>query len=74
MYINAQSINNKMDELKGVVETGRPDIIAITETWTNAKTHPELIQIDGFDIVSRCDRGDTAGGRGGGILVYARKK
>ena len=72
IYMNAHSINNKMDKLKGVVEACRPDIVAITESWTNEKTHSERIQIDGFEIVARCDREDTAGGRGG-ILVYARK-
>ncbi len=32
-YINATSLNNKIDELRAVVEG--PDIICVTETWFN---------------------------------------
>ena len=33
-----------------------------------------MLEIDDFDIIAREDRKDTEGGRGGGILVYARKE
>ena len=50
-----------MDELKAITETCKPDIVAITETWTSEKTHARLIEMDGFEIVSRNDREDMMG-------------
>ena len=35
LYTNAQSIVNKMGELQVVASLKQPDIIAITETWTD---------------------------------------
>jgi hypothetical protein len=33
MYLNASSLDNKLDELKTVVDTYRPEIIGVSETW-----------------------------------------
>ena len=33
MYLNATSLNNKLDELKTLVDTYRPKIIGVSETW-----------------------------------------
>ena len=71
-FTNAQSINNKIDELRAIVNVIEPDIVAITESWTNESIGNELLMIDGFEMVAREDRKDTEGGRGGGILVYAK--
>lgn len=35
LYLNGRSILRKMDELKIVVEKGKYDFVAITETWLN---------------------------------------
>ena len=74
MFMNAQSVGNKMDELRAIVAISKPDIVAITETWTNDAIANELLQLDGYEIVARDDRNDTAGGRGGGVLVYAAEE
>ena len=73
MYLNAQSVIRKMDELKVVVDLKKPDVIAITETWTNDDIDSNFLYIDGFELMERGDRTDTEKGRGGGILVYVRK-
>ena len=73
-FTNAQSINNKIHELRAIITVMEPDIVAITESWTNEMIGNELLVIDGFEMVVREDRKDTEGGRGGGILVYARKE
>ena len=73
MCTNAQSINNKINELRAIVPVIEPDIIAITESWTNDSIGNEVLEVDGFEIIAREDRRDTEGGRGGGILVFARK-
>ena len=33
MYLNATSLENKLDEFKVVVETYCPKIVAVSETW-----------------------------------------
>ena len=69
---NARSINSKLQELKATAVDLKPDIIAITETWTNTDICNSFLNIPGYKIVIRKDRGDTTNGRGGGILIYAR--
>ena len=74
MYTNAQSILKKMDELRSYAADRDPDIIMLTETWTNETIGDDFLKISGYEMVARNDREDTAGGRGGGILVYAKKE
>ena len=73
IFMNAQSICNKIDELKVVVAENEPDILAICETWTNDNVGNAVLGIEDYVIAARKDRNDTAGGRGGGLLVYVRK-
>ena len=72
MYTNARSIVNKIDELKSFVHTTDPDIVCITEAWTNSSISNHYLNIPGFQLVSRLDRNDTQNGRGGGILIYVK--
>ena len=51
----------------------QPDVIAITETWTNCDISDGFLNIDGYELIERKDREDTDRGRGGGILVYVAK-
>ena len=74
VYTNAQSILKKLDELKCYVTEKRPDVIMITETWTNDTVDDDFLKIHGYETIARKDREDTAGGRGGGIVAYARKE
>ena len=71
---NARSIISKVDELKAVAIDIKPDVIAITETWTNSSITDYELNIPGYKLQSRNDRTDTAGGRGGGILLYTKIK
>jgi hypothetical protein len=73
LYTNAQSIIKKMAEFRAIVEMKKPDVVALTETWTNADIDNNFLQINDYEIVERADRMDTNRGRGGGILVYVRK-
>ena len=73
LYTNAQSICNKMDELKAHIVDLSPDIIMITESWTHSGITNAFLTIDGYTIVERHDRQDTTDGRGGGLLVYPIK-
>jgi hypothetical protein len=74
LYLNAQSIVKKVDELQCVANLTRPDLILVTESWCNDSISNAFLSIDQYELQPelRVDRGDTAGGRGGGLLVYAR--
>ena len=73
LYTNAQSIVNKIDEMRAIVAINNPDILIITETWTNESVSNDLLCISGYDVIERRDRNDTDRGRGGGIIVYVKK-
>ena len=73
LYTNAQSVIKKMAELRVVVSMKKPDVIALTETWTNSDIDNSFLHIDEYEIIVGEDRADTSRGRGGGILIYAKK-
>ena len=73
LYTNAQSLVKKIDELRVIGSINSPDIIVITEAWTNESISDEYLSIKGYDIIDRKDRNDTDKGRGGGIVVYVKK-
>ena len=74
VYTNAQSVIKKVDELRALAAMKTPDLILLTETWTHQDIENDYLHIDGYQITARADRKDTGRGRGGGILVYARKE
>ena len=73
LYTNAQSLVNKMSEMRAIATINDPDILIVTETWTNEAISNEYLGIGGYDIIERKDRNDTNKGRGGGILIYVKK-
>ena len=73
MYTNAYSIVGKINELRVIVQDLDPDIVAITEAWTNDSITNSYLALNGFSLITRCDREDTSAGKGGGILVYVRE-
>ena len=73
LYTNARSIVNKVDELRIFANISEPDVIALTESWTNPNITNQFLNIPNYDIVARHDRNDTRNGRGGGILIYVKK-
>ncbi len=69
-YTNAHSILNKIDELRLVADTEKPDIIIITESWTSERVSNAFLNIEGYRPPFRQDRRDTKKGCGGGVLIY----
>ena len=53
-----------MEEFKSTIESLKPDIVAITETWFKSLSVPNLLNY----IMYRRDRSD--GRRGGGVIIY----
>jgi hypothetical protein len=64
MYLNPTSLDNKLDELKVVVDMHYPSIIGVSETWFRRSTS---CNIENYKIYRR-DRSDGRGG--GGVCLY----
>ena len=62
----------KMDELRLVAAVDKPDIIALTESWTNDAVEQCVLSLIGYCPPVRQDRQDTRDGRGGGVLLYVK--
>lgn len=60
-HINAQSLNNKLDEFRSVFENSTVDIICVSETWLNKFTPDSVIRLNGYKVF-RNDRDSHAGG------------
>ena len=56
-----------------MVAMEKPDILAVTEAWTNESISDAYLGLEDYELIAREDRNDTAGGRGGGLLLYAEK-
>ena len=67
-YFNAFGLSNKLDELKVIISSSHPDVIAITETHLNDNIPDSVIHIDGYNVY-RCDR--TARHHGG-VAIYIK--
>ncbi|XP_065651308.1 uncharacterized protein LOC136079499 [Hydra vulgaris] len=64
MYLNATSLENKFDEFIVLVDTYRPQIIAVSETWFKSIL---VVNLNGYNLYRR-DKND--GRRGGGVCLY----
>ena len=70
MTINAQSLNNKINEFKLLVNEKKPDIISITESWAKENTTDGIFALQGYIMY----RDDKKTGPGGGALLYVNEK
>jgi ribonucleases P/MRP protein subunit RPP40 len=62
---------NKIDYFAATVYLLRPDVVAITESWTMDEIGDAEINLMGY-VVFRCDRPVKA--RGGGVLLYVKEE
>ena len=69
IYLNARSLANKFDQFLAEVYAVHPDIIGVTESWTNAEINDAEISLPGY-ILFRCDRPIV--NKGGGVLLYVQ--
>ena len=69
IYLNARSLVNKFDDFSALVSDLNPDIIGVTESWTNADINDAEILLPGYTLF-RCDR--PTDNKGGGVLLYVR--
>jgi hypothetical protein len=47
MYLNATSLDNKLDEFKVVIETYGPKKIGVSETWFKSYS---IVDVNGYNI------------------------
>ena len=66
MTINAQSLNNKKQELELIVDENRPLIIGVTETWADNSKGDAAFKLTNYVMY----RDDRVAGRGGGTMLY----
>lgn len=71
IYSNVQSIGNKLGEFSSFVETFKPYIIGLTETWLSSDMVSAEFNLNGYELF-RCDRSDGKGG--GGTVLYLLDK
>ena len=71
MMFNAQSIRNKMDLFRALINKEKPDLIGITETWihTNTRDFVGEYNVQGYKLFKK-DRIDK---EGGGVMLYIRE-
>lgn len=66
-HLNAQSLNNKMDEFRQLFTTSGLDIICVSETWFHFSVSDGIYQLPGFNLF-RADRETNAGG----VCIYIK--
>lgn len=64
-YSNCRSILPKMDELRVVADSTRPDFIALTETWLGPDIFSSEVAIPSYQLIRR-----ERSRHGGGISLF----
>ena len=72
LYLNAQSLVTKVNELHCTVSDLEPDVVLVTETWCKSEINNAYLGLNGYEPDLRLDRSDTDRGRGGRLLVYTK--
>lgn len=66
MYTNAQSLPNKIQELRYRCSQTKPTLVGVTETWLSSNILDSEVCIEGYTMY----RVDRSHGRGGGSILY----
>lgn len=67
--LNIRSLLSKQSQIEAEMSANKIDVLSLTETWLNEKTHNGLIRIPEYKVY-RYDR--KLNKRGGGIAVYVQ--
>ena len=68
---NSRSLVNEIEEVDRLVIEANPELIGITESWTNPTISNPEIAIDGY-LMHRQDRSHSDRTRGGGLIWYVK--
>ena len=69
MFLNINSIRNKIVDLRIIMERCLPDLLVVIETKLNETFKTEILLVNGYKKPIRRDRTE----HGGGIMLYARR-
>jgi hypothetical protein len=73
LYMNIRSLTNKLKDLEAQLTELEPHIVILTETWTSLQNHLDPgLHLENYELKSRQDRLNTQGGKGGGVIIFAR--
>lgn len=67
-HFNAQSLRNRIDELRYICEGSNVDLVCISETWFDKDTSSNVFKMHGYKLF-RADRASHAGG----VAVYIKQ-
>ena len=67
LYFNARSLLPKIDELRVICETTKPDVVCIVETWLDGDISDSEITITDYNV-TRLVRNR----HGGGLAFYIK--
>lgn len=67
-HINAQSLRNKIDEMRFIFENSGVDAVCVSETWFDANVTDVSISLCGYKVY-RVDRK----GHAGGVAIYVKQ-
>merc|ERR1711972_211355 len=78
IHLNSRSLINKMEDVLIIIQTVKPDILCVTETWLNGSVPLNALTPSGYKQYrqDRTDRFKEIYGRnkGGGILVFYKEE
>lgn len=66
-HINAQSLNNKLDEFRHIFCDSGVDLICVSETWFHSSIDDGIFHVPGYKLL-RADRRSHAGG----VAIYIK--
>lgn len=66
-HINAQSLNNKIDEFRYLFENSGVDVVCVSETWFDPDVLSSTFDLSHYNLF-RCDRKSHAGG----VAIYVK--
>ena len=73
LHINCRSLINKREEFENIIQTLKPNIVCLTETWFDGSVSPKDFVPEGYNII-RHDRSEMfktkyAKKNGGGVAI-----
>lgn len=71
---NVRSLLKKFAEFEACIDTMKPDLICLSETWLNAATPDSVVSLADFNLIRQDRSIDSCPRRGGGVCIYTSKK
>lgn len=73
VHLNIRSVKNKLDELCVLINTLKPTVLTLSETWLTPGVESSLLKLEGYDLHRSDRRTSIVDGvikTGGGLITY----